>query len=217
MRAPYVQHRGERYERKCQRAYCTYVQYASTYFSAERERTERRDAAGGRMPGAPLPGRPLQETAAKAVRAVLALQPPASASTGCGRRHVLAPRGLGNALQRTLRLASPICPPGGLAVWHRLRGAAPVPRPVSAAADTPSPLGCPAPGWTARPHPESRGSNPRHPRCGAFRCAARKVGRCARAPALRASAACAQRRRSRPPPGAPRRQKTPARPGGITV
>jgi hypothetical protein len=55
------------------------------------------------------------------VRAVLALQPPASASTGCGRRHMLAPRGLGNALQRTLRLASPIRPPGGKAVWHRLR------------------------------------------------------------------------------------------------
>jgi ribosomal protein S27AE len=48
-----------------------------------------------------------------AVRAVLALQPPASASTSCGRCHVLAPRGLGNALQRSLRLASPIRPPGG--------------------------------------------------------------------------------------------------------
>ena len=57
-----------------------------------------------------------------AVRAVLALQPPASASTGCGRRHFLAPRGLGNALKRSLRLASPIRPRRGLS------GVPPAPR-----------------------------------------------------------------------------------------
>lgn len=43
-------------------------------------------------------------------RAGLALQPPAAPSTGCGRRPVLAPRGLGTALQRSRRLASPIRP-----------------------------------------------------------------------------------------------------------
>ena len=48
------------------------------------------------------------------VRAVLALQAPAAASTGCGRRHLLAPRGLGNALQRSLRLAAPIRPRRGI-------------------------------------------------------------------------------------------------------
>jgi hypothetical protein len=60
MSAPYVQHRGYGYVRKCQRIYCAYVQYSSPYFSAERERTERRDTAGsadGRVLGAPLLGR----------------------------------------------------------------------------------------------------------------------------------------------------------------
>ncbi len=68
-----------------------------------------------------------------AVRAVLALQPPASASTSCGRRHFLAPGGLGNALKRTLRLASPIRPPGGLVVCRQRRGALLAARPVGAA------------------------------------------------------------------------------------
>jgi len=56
---------------------------------------------------APLP---LQEDA---VRAVLGLQPPASASAACARRHLLAPRGAPHRTAAPLwRLALPHPPPG---------------------------------------------------------------------------------------------------------
>src|SRR6266446_9096437 len=51
------------------------------------------------------------------------LPPPRAGLPG----HVPAPHRLGNALERTLRLASPPCPPGGTHGRHRHRCALPVP------------------------------------------------------------------------------------------
>jgi len=203
MRTPYAQHQGDGCDGKRHRLYCTYVHYSRKIIRQDKESQEGPPVlwlqpgwasapyTGGRIPGAPLPSRPLEGT---------------EAASGAAR-------------------------PGSAA-----RG-----RPVSAAADTPSPLGCPrrrlgclastyhegwapsnacpiaallavrpAPcsGFSRTPHaasaPCARGRasvlGPAHPRAVPVLASSRYA----------ASECCARRQHSRPPPeGAPAKPKPP--------
>ena len=168
-------------------------------------------------PGCTSGSPPLQ---AEAVRAVLGLQPPPSASAACARRHLLVPRG---APQRTAaplwRLALPHPPPKGQGGRHRLRPchcflSPPIPRTGALRGSAPRKVGRPprasagaASAWLrGRPFPSSA---PRPP--GAVPVLALQPQTPRGLRSLRAGPALPSAPRGRP--GA----KTPARPGGIIV
>jgi hypothetical protein len=162
---------------------------------------------------------PLQEAT---VRAVLGLQPPPSASAACARGHLRAPRGAPHRAAAPLwRRALPQPPPKGPSGKHRLRCTPPVllvpvtPNPLqgglagerSACGGSPG-SGC---GWrlrSLRAAPWLSFLPPAHP----------APSPCSPPAAKSARLPSAARGASAPlPPGAPRRQKTPARPGGMKV
>jgi hypothetical protein len=130
-----------------------------------------------RFPGTPLPSLPLEgkEEASGTRRPRRCMR--CAFSVRLRRRRFLPPRGLGNALKRTLRLASPIRPPGGLAVCRQRRGAllaaarsarrrrAGEAVPLAAAASPGShaqgrPAAPRAPPWHARAAPDGPGAAP---------------------------------------------------------